>query len=292
MRFQKPATPKWFKWAFVIFLAWAVFSVFFDHTGPDAPDKPSLSSIKKNPEVRRWQNLIDPGRTRGIDIDEIRVGEGEEASCGHKVTLRVRSEQDKEIPDDQLTPVTFTVGSQEVIPAWERAVMGMRPGGLRAVRAGAMLVNPSDTGEGEPVEYEIELISLSPIPPADEPRPMALIRRAGKGLSIGCGEEMLLHLVWWDETGKKRIDTHGGEPLSIRLGHNQIAHGIDRAALGMMENEVREVLIPPSHLGRNETLELPAALKNIPRHKIAVVEIERVVYVQPKPPAQPAETEE
>lgn len=81
-------------------------------------------------------------------IDEITVGEGEEAEVGqtavvHYVGVGVTSGEEFDASWNRGEPFDFSLGAGHVIKGWDQGVVGMRVGGRRR------LVIPSHLGYGE-----------------------------------------------------------------------------------------------------------------------------------------------
>jgi peptidylprolyl isomerase len=95
--------------------------------------------------------LVDPhlGPAPGdLLIDEITIGEGEEAKVGqtavvHYVGVGVTSGEEFDASWNRGEPFDFPLGAGHVIKGWDQGVVGMRVGGRRR------LVIPAHLGYGE-----------------------------------------------------------------------------------------------------------------------------------------------
>lgn len=71
----------------------------------------------------------------GLQIDDIRVGTGAEASAGRFVDVHyvgtLTNGQKFDSSRDRGTPFQFRLGAGQVIKGWDEGVAGMRIGGLR-----------------------------------------------------------------------------------------------------------------------------------------------------------------
>ncbi|HVB50575.1 MAG TPA: FKBP-type peptidyl-prolyl cis-trans isomerase [Acidimicrobiales bacterium] len=81
-------------------------------------------------------------------IEEITLGEGEEAKCGqtavvHYVGVGVSSGEEFDASWNRGDPFDFPLGAGHVIKGWDQGVVGMRVGGRRR------LVIPAHLGYGE-----------------------------------------------------------------------------------------------------------------------------------------------
>jgi FKBP-type peptidyl-prolyl cis-trans isomerase len=71
---------------------------------------------------------------RGIEITELRLGNGLTAERGKTVTVRYDGFLNRGDKFQENVTCTFRVGSREVIPGLAHGVEGMQVGGLRRVR--------------------------------------------------------------------------------------------------------------------------------------------------------------
>jgi peptidylprolyl isomerase len=105
-----------------------------------------------------------------LGVDDIVVGEGDEAVAGKKVTVHYvgvafRSGEEFDASWDRGQPFEFKLGKGQVIPGWDAGVQGMRVGGRRK------LTIPSAMGYGargaggviqphEPLVFVVDLLSV------------------------------------------------------------------------------------------------------------------------------------
>jgi FKBP-type peptidyl-prolyl cis-trans isomerase len=87
-----------------------------------------------------------------LQITDTKVGDGEKAVRGSKVTVHYRGTfPDGTLFDSSLTrePLTFKLGARQVIRGWDFGILGMRVGGKRR------LVVPPNLGYGERIHGSI-----------------------------------------------------------------------------------------------------------------------------------------
>lgn len=119
-------------------------------------------------EVRkRAVELSAPVTT--LRMEDVRVGEGAEASPGRRVTVHYTGtlmEGTKfDSSRDRGEPFTFTLGRGEVIPGWDEGVKGMRVGGVRRLTIPARMAYGSE-GAGELIppnaalQFDVELMNV------------------------------------------------------------------------------------------------------------------------------------
>lgn len=106
----------------------------------------------------------------GLEIEDVVIGEGEEAKSGHTVTVHYRGqlEDGKQFDSsfDRDEPFQFTLGAGQVIRGWDEGVAGMHVGGKRTLlippelaygQRGAGGVIPP----GATLRFEVELLGIS-----------------------------------------------------------------------------------------------------------------------------------
>ena len=105
-----------------------------------------------------------------LGIEDVAVGDGEEAARGKKVTVHYvgvafRSGEEFDASWNRGEPFRFTLGKGQVIPGWDAGVAGMRVGGRRK------LTIPSALGYGargaggaiaphEPLVFVVDLLAV------------------------------------------------------------------------------------------------------------------------------------
>ncbi|MBP8231209.1 MAG: FKBP-type peptidyl-prolyl cis-trans isomerase [Rhizorhabdus sp.] len=74
---------------------------------------------------------------------------------------------------------------------------------------------------------------------------------AGAGTEAQTGRTLVVHYTGWfydpvqDERGRKFDSSHGGTPLSFRLGAGLVIKGWDDGLIGMRVGGVRTLIVPP-----------------------------------------------
>jgi len=87
---------------------------------------------------------------RGLEYRDLRPGTGTAAQIGDVATmhftgwLEAKGGKGRELYDTHVhnDPVSFVIGTDRVMPAWNEGVLGMQPGGRRLLRV------PSELGYG------------------------------------------------------------------------------------------------------------------------------------------------
>ena len=101
-----------------------------------------------------------------LQIEDVTVGTGATVVVGDTVTVRyVGSFLDGRVFDPGTNPITFRVGTGQLIPGFEQGMVGMRVGGRRRLTIPSSLAyGPSGSGPippNTPIRFEIELVSIA-----------------------------------------------------------------------------------------------------------------------------------
>ena len=107
--------------------------------GPAATNSPTPSPTPSMNANTDGTETPTPGPVQtvegGVQYQDVRVGDGEAAQNGMKVTVHYTglltdgTKFDSSV--DRGTPFSFTLGAGEVIRGWDVGVLGMRVGGIR-----------------------------------------------------------------------------------------------------------------------------------------------------------------
>ena len=107
-------------------------------------DREPQQPIQK--DVGQTMTPASPPVMNGLGITDVKVGEGETARAGHRVSVHYTGTlMDGKVFDSSRPrndPFTFTLGQGEVIKGWDEGVAGMKVGGQRK------LVIPPEMGYG------------------------------------------------------------------------------------------------------------------------------------------------
>ena len=106
-----------------------------------------------------------------LGIEDLVVGDGEEAAAGRTVTVHYvgvafRSGEEFDASWNRGQPFSFKLGKGQVIPGWDAGVAGMRVGGRRRLTIpSAMAYGARGAGGAiqphEPLVFVVDLLSLS-----------------------------------------------------------------------------------------------------------------------------------
>ncbi|MGH3072721.1 MAG: FKBP-type peptidyl-prolyl cis-trans isomerase [Gaiellaceae bacterium] len=105
-------------------------------------------------------------------VEDLVVGDGEEATGGRKVTVHYvgvafRSGEEFDASWNRGQPFEFKLGKGQVIPGWDAGVQGMKVGGRRKLTIpSAMAYGARGAGAGviaphEPLVFVVDLLSVA-----------------------------------------------------------------------------------------------------------------------------------
>jgi peptidylprolyl isomerase len=115
-------------------------------------------------------DIVKKGEEMVIDTNDVKVGSGAEVKKGDKVTVHYVGKllSDKQFDssrDPGKSPYTFTVGAGEVVPGFDKGVLGMKKGGLRKVRIPPQAAYGANPQGGIPpnsvLMFEIEVLKIN-----------------------------------------------------------------------------------------------------------------------------------
>ena len=106
-----------------------------------------------------------------LGVEDLTVGDGEEAVAGKKVTVHYvgvafRSGDEFDASWNRGEPFQFKLGKGQVIPGWDAGVAGMRVGGRRKLTIpSAMAYGARGAGNGviaphEPLVFVVDLLAV------------------------------------------------------------------------------------------------------------------------------------
>jgi peptidylprolyl isomerase len=106
-----------------------------------------------------------------LGIDDLVVGEGDEATAGKKVTVHYvgvafRTGEEFDASWNRGRPFEFRLGKGQVIPGWDQGVAGMRVGGRRRLTIPSAMAYGARGAGGvikphEPLVFVVDLLAVS-----------------------------------------------------------------------------------------------------------------------------------
>ena len=105
-----------------------------------------------------------------LGVDDLVVGDGEEATAGKKVSVHYvgvgfRTGEEFDASWNRGTPFSFKLGAGQVIPGWDQGVQGMKVGGRRKLTIpSAMAYGARGAGNviapHEPLVFVVDLLAV------------------------------------------------------------------------------------------------------------------------------------
>lgn len=219
------------------------------------PGKVYLNALKECPTHKT--GLTDVPKTtegykkapNGLVTWDLKAGEGSGVAAGDYVTVQYTgSLLDGKVFDTSkrpgAKPFSFIVGVGSVIKGWDQGLVGMKPGGTRA------LVIPSELGYGTrgagelippnaPLNFVVELLAIQKITVKTD--------MEGTGEGAKAGDTVLVHYRGKLTDGKQFDASYDrGEPMRVVVGRTGLIPGFTMGLLGLKKGEKRTITIPPA----------------------------------------------
>lgn len=215
---------------------------------------PSTGEIK----VFSQRLFPDPSK-RIVTIQDLDGGEGAPAVCGQDVAViyQAYNEEGDMLPDskDSETPLRFTIGQHQVMPAFEQGVIGMRPGGVRNIFSPPKLAYGAEgfandkISTEDNIRLEVRLIEASPALPAPEDSSFHFFDiKRGLGHAHRCGESLPVHITVWNTEGEKIYTSYdvGKKEILVTPGSGEQFLGLEHAVIDMRPGMARTAIVPPA----------------------------------------------
>ncbi|MDX2113389.1 MAG: FKBP-type peptidyl-prolyl cis-trans isomerase [Alphaproteobacteria bacterium] len=286
---RKPkATPPWAAW---LVIAVVLYALFVNNRTTDKPQEQTSLPAPTTREtiesqVAPLQNLSSrllPTVTTNLRVQDLKSGDGTPAVCGQTINLSYRSSLSREMAiegADTPVNVSFVAGEGRVMPALERGVIGIKPGGQREVIASPDMAydapgyQRSDVPAGSSVIFTLELLSASPPMPAAGDTAFRIIdTQPGSGQIIFCGTRARVHVKIHDVRGKTIYDSmERGTILEFTPGMAQVFSGLEQGIIGMKTRGERLLIVPPEF---HKTMKGNPPMIDIalPKNEIVLVEV-------------------
>lgn len=134
---------------FLVIVALAIWgaAIYKPDLGALVPDQSEEENDKENTNEINEETSNMQELENGLKIEDIKVGEGEEAVAGKQITVHYVGTLENgtkfDSSRDRGAPFTFNLGAGQVIQGWEQGFAGMKVGGTRK------LIIPSELGYGQ-----------------------------------------------------------------------------------------------------------------------------------------------
>ena len=162
-------------------------------------------------------------------------------------------------------PLEFTLGVGQVIPGWEKGILGMKVGEIRYLTVPAVMAYGERSMEDVPpysdLYFEVELVHADPpMEPDKFPQNVDALkwREISKGLKAydekqGTGKPAIpgaslkTHYTGWLLSGRKFGSSKDlSKPLEVVLGNGKLIKGWEEGLEGMREGGVRWLRVAPA----------------------------------------------
>ena len=243
---------------------------------PDVPEPVSVGDAPANPAQPGSKAKGDAGKptatsytatASGLKIYDQVEGTGDLPTDGNVVRIKVVTHKGANA-EKKLGPrseETFAVGEGKTLPAFDEAVRGMKPGGLRWVVAPPSLAygykgKPPLIGPDETLTFEIRLLEVGA--PRQAPSKPTSVKKTdlnrtesglqyailtpGTGPRPNAGDTVVLDFTTFLDDGSK-IDSSldRTEPVQLVIGKGQALPAWDEAIVDMKVGEKRQLISPP-----------------------------------------------
>jgi peptidylprolyl isomerase len=217
-----------------------------------------------------------PGRPKVTELNVIDAeeGEGPAAEPGDVMALRYRGTLADGREFDAGT-ISIVLGRGEVIPGWDKGLVGMRVGGRRQLEI------PSTMAYGEQAMgiiaphsdlfFEVELLDMVKRQDMDVVERREL--KPGAGREARAGDTVVISYTA-STPGGQEFDSskhHGGQ-ITVTLGKDEIIPTVEAGIVGMRAGGVRRLRLPPPFAQDPVFANLPGS----PETRIVYYEIELV----------------
>jgi len=304
--------PKWFKIMMVGFVAYAIIASLFSDKVSDSKKVADAKLKAAGPQFvfAPLAPTKDGGRDLPLFGRDRAQGDGAEAGCWETVEISYKLYNNKnELVEDRMTaesePMRFTLGLGDGLPALERGVLGMKPGGRREITArpelafGAPGFTHEKLTDKDQVAFDVVLKSVER--PANLPFSDLGLRIyddvKGKGRIAQCTDPVGFRLRGWKADGETlwRDQNISEKTFETTIGRGVAPYAIEKALIGLQLDGKRTLIVAPGY-GRPLFAEDAPTEENknepylweglpIPQDEVILLEIERV----PLPSEMPTE---
>lgn len=213
---------------------------------PVPPDQPFFIEAK----------VVDVFPEEPLEVKTIKPGSGDKAvAAGDAIRVhyvgKLEGFDSKNVFDssrEKNQPYIVKVGAGQVIPGWDKGLVGLKKGEVRRLSIPHYLAYGDEAHNKIPPKsrlfFEVEMLDF--IKPGEL---KTTIKKPGSGTAIAAGTTgEFLYTGWTDGfNGKEKFDSskdHGNVPIKVQLGAGQVIPGWDQGLVGMKPGEVRLLEIP------------------------------------------------
>lgn len=203
---------------------------------------------------------------KGLKFKDTVVGDGVEAKPGMSITVHYTGmlmSNGKKFDSslDRGEPFTINLGAGEVIPGWDKGLVGLKVGGKRRLYIPSEMAYGvrgagSDIPANADLVFDVELKKASGKAweeikiPADAVKTASGLRyvdtKVGTGEAAVAGKKVTVHYLGVLQKNSKKFDTSldRNEPFQFPLGAGRVIKGWDEGVVGMKIGGKRTLYIP------------------------------------------------
>ena len=141
-------------------------------------------------------------------------------------------------------PTSFQLGVGQVIPGWDKGLVGMKVGGKRTLVVPPELAFGAQGQGAIPpnalLTFEIELTDVKPAPQLTSTDTVV-----GTGAAAKAGDTLSVNYTGKLQDGTVFDTSVGKTPFEFQLGSGQVIPGWDKGMVGMKVGGKRTLVIPP-----------------------------------------------
>ncbi len=304
---------RYVRYAIVLFFVYAIATSLpqlFGEKPPEPPVTPSTTTaavitpqpVASDPDCKgnAFNNFslftlpLFPVSSPSVSISDLKAGTGEPLACGQKATLRytyatrggnvIFSNMETGEPSKNMR-----VGAGEMLPGFERGIIGMKEGGERDISIAPELgfganINVETLRDAKNFRFagsigqltaRASLISIDTPLPSSQMKLRVIDQRVSDGRSYDCGDTARILLALWSLDGKLIYSREGNNPLKVTLGRGQVPYGIEQGIIGLMPGGRRTVIIPPAYLAQlDSSVESVMKDAKLPKDQVVLAAIE------------------
>lgn len=247
--------PRWFMWVLGGFIIYALLANLF-------ADPLEQYAGGENGPAGRTEGAVDFRAVQGprglpFSKKDITEGSGKEAGCWDKVAVHYQMiKPDGTVIEsrEEATPHRFAIGRGEVVPALERGIMGMMPGGTRHIAAkpseayGAPGFSHPQIGSDDFIGFIVTLqeVKRPQYLPKSELGLKIYDDDTGNGALVQCTDRVQFRASAFNLHGKSLWSQ--GVIATARLGEGMLPYAVERGLMGMRVNGQRTLIVPVGYM--------------------------------------------
>ncbi|MEZ0327161.1 MAG: FKBP-type peptidyl-prolyl cis-trans isomerase [Fimbriimonas sp.] len=177
-----------------------------------------------------------------LEIKDTKLGTGAPAKVGDTLVMNYTGKlTNGKVFDTSKgkSPFVFTLGQGEVIPGWDKGLVGIKPGGKRTLTIPAALGygaqgSPPAIPPNATLVFDVELVKIEKI--------TVKILKAGTGSAVEEGDSITVKYAGSLKNGKQ----FDAGSLPVEVGRTGLIKGFTQGLMGMKVGEKRRITIPPA----------------------------------------------